>query len=117
MKKASVFKIEKNVPIPTSVSASGIKISDLPLTDMDVEDSFVIPIPFSSKAQNNFCSKINQFMKRKKLDYKFTVKKDSKTSNIRVWRIETSKVIVPVIESPPSKDKATSQRKRSTASK
>ena len=94
--KKSKIQIDKHIPIP-AVDSSGIGVADFPLSEMEVGDSFVIPVEFNRKQQNNICSKIIQHIKRKNLKLRFTVKKDPKSNSIRIWRTTDSKS-KPVIE-------------------
>lgn len=77
-----VYKIEKNLPIPPS----GTGRPKYPLRDMEVGDSFFVPVPLINtlKFRNRLSSALTYFGKRHSVQF-ITRSVDD---GIRVWRVE-----------------------------
>lgn len=75
-----MFKIDKNIPLPTGVN--GGKESKYPFTQMEVGDSFLAP-----EEQRNAVRSMATYHTRKN-KMRFVVRKDEKEANhVRVWRV------------------------------
>tara|TARA_R100001443_G_scaffold107392_1_gene117241 strand:+ start:4359 stop:4712 length:354 start_codon:yes stop_codon:yes gene_type:complete len=81
--KKTEYKIEKNIPIPSSN-----KSLHFPLTEMEIGDSFLISLSKRAAIRNAIAR-----LQKKSKDYKFVTRTVSgrgrKGKQLRVWRIDT----------------------------
>jgi hypothetical protein len=79
----SELKIEKGIPVPTGIRGSRV----YPFKDMDVGDSFLVPVDEGGK--RSIQSSIAQCSRRyRKVGKQFTTRFLKKEGGIRVWRIK-----------------------------
>jgi hypothetical protein len=80
-----MFKIEKNVPLPTTDVANGDP--KYPFADMEPGDSFFIPCPDKERAaiKSRVDSSIHDHVRRRKLTCKFLSRRVE--GGVRVWRL------------------------------
>ena len=94
------YKIEKGLPIPKIQGIGGLKfgVSKYPLSQLDVGDSFSIPLLGSERkcrnnggsqdrAPMNLASAISNYYKTHKDGKKFTIRTIKDEGVVRCWRI------------------------------